>query len=318
MAGSLLAVDLGKTNCRARLRQNGRTTEAAGSGTPGLAGPGGAARAEAAILAVALPLLRQAGLAELDQAGVAAAGTLAAPEAAQALAAQLCDSLPAQRVMLCSDATAAHAGALSGGPGVVLAIGTGVVAIAVAADGAVRRADGWGCWLGDEGGGAWLGLHGLRAAVRHLDGRGPATMLRQAAEARFGPLASLAAEFEGHANPARLAASFAPDVAEAARAGDAVAKALMEQAALALATTAGAAAAPSDDPCDLAIVGGLAELGPALMDKLVAALPLRLRRRAPSGSPLDGAALLASEGVTIHEPAVYRAARGMKPCVCSI
>ena len=311
MAGSLLALDLGKTSCRARLLVNGQTAEAAGPGAPGLAGPGGAARAEAAILAVALPLLRQAGLAELDRAGVAAAGALAAPAAAHELASRLCDSLPARGVMVCSDATAAHAGALSGRLGVVLAIGTGVVAVAVAADGSVHRTDGWGSWLGDEGGGAWLGVQGLRAALRHYDGSGPATLLRTAAEARFGRLATLAAKMEGHASPARLAASFAPDVADAARAGDAVAGALIGRAALALAGTASAAAArlPGNDPCDLAITGGLVKLGPALIDPLVAALPARVRHRTPHGGPLDGAALLGRNSLTVHEQAVQRAER---------
>ncbi len=283
-------------------------SEDTGPGAPGLAGSG-AARAEAAILAVALPLLRRAGLAGLDQAGVAAAGALAAPAAAKELASRLCESLPARRVMVCSDATAAHAGALSGRPGVVLAIGTGVVAVAVGADGAVHRADGWGSWLGDEGGGAWLGLQGLRAALRHADGSGPATRLREAAEARFGPLPALVAEIERHASPARMAASFAPDVVEAARAGDAVAGALLRQATMALVGTARAAAArlPGDDPCDLAITGGLVGLGPLLMEPLVAALPARLRLRAPDGTPLDGATLLTRDGTTIHEPSLHRA-----------
>ncbi len=310
MAGSIFAVDLGKTSCRVRLLQDGRMSEDAGPGAPGLAGVAGAARAEAAILAVALPLLRRAGVAGLDQAGVAAAGALAAPAAAKELASRLCDSLPARRVMVCSDATAAHAGALSGRPGVVLAIGTGVVAVAVGADGIMHRADGWGSWLGDEGSGAWLGIQGLRAALRHADGSGPATRLREAAEARFGPLPTLVAEIEGHASPAGMAARFAPDVAEAARAGDAVAGALMRQAARALAGTAAAAAArlPGNGPCDLAITGGLVELGPLLMDPLMAALPPRLRHRTPDGTPLDGAALLTRNGTTIHEPALHRAA----------
>ena len=308
---SLLAVDLGKTKCRVRLCQDGGTVESVGPGAPGLAGPGGAAQAEAAILAVALPLLRAAGLARVERLGVAAAGSLAAPAAAKQLAARLRDRFPAGDAMVCSDATAAHAGALAGRPGVVLAIGTGAVAVAVGTDGTAHRADGWGPWLGDKGGGAWLGLHGLRAALRHHDGSGPATLLRAAAEARFGSLPALAATIEAHANPARLAASFAPDVAAMSSAGDAVATALLGRAAAALAATAGAAAArlPDRDASDLAITGGLVALGPALMDALVAALPARLRHRAAEGGPLDGAALLASDVTTVHEPAVHRTGR---------
>ena len=68
----------------------------------------------------------------------------------------------------------------------MLIVGTGVVALAVGADGALRTADGWGPLLGDEGGGAWIATTGLRAALRALEGRGPATELADAARARFG------------------------------------------------------------------------------------------------------------------------------------
>ncbi len=296
---TVLAADLGKTNCRVRYRG----AEANGLGAPGLAGPGGAARAEAAILAVALPLLRQAGVADLDRAGIAAAGALAAPGAGQELASRLCQSLPARRVMVCSDATAAHSGALSGRPGVVLAVGTGAVALAVGPDGVMHRADGWGSWLGDEGGGSWLGLQGLRAALRHYDGRGPATLLGAVAEARFGPLPGLPALLEGDTGPARLAASFAPVVIEAAEAGDAVAAALVQRAVLALAEAIEAAAARlPGGPIECAVTGGL---GPLLMPLL----PERLRCVAAEGSPLDGAALLAGGAAALHEPALHRVER---------
>ena len=115
---------------------------------------------------------------------------------------------------------------------------------------------------------------------------------------------------EGHANPARLAASFAPDVAAAARAGDTIAIALVGDAAGMLAATACAAAAhlPSEG-CDLAVTGGLAALGPILTDALQAALPPRLRHCPAEGTPLDGAELLARETTTVHEHAVHRAER---------
>lgn len=308
MADSLLALDLGKTSCRARLLQDGLITEVTGPGAHGLAGPGGVALAEAAILAVALPLLRAAGLPGVATVAVAAAGALSAPVAAQDLATRLCDSVPARHAMVCSDATAAHAGALSGRPGVVLAIGTGAVAVAIGADGVMHRADGWGTRLGDEGSGAWIGLQGLRAALRHHDRRGAATLLHAAAKSWFGPLAGLPALIEGDPAPARLAAGFAPDVARAAEADDPEAIAIIANAASALAITAAAAAAPllSAPPHDLAITGGLILLGPVLMDRLLAALPPYLRLVPAEGTPLDGVVLLA-DAATLHEPAIHRA-----------
>ena len=71
----ILAIDLGKTSCRAAAR--GRRSE--GPGAPGLAAPGGMRAAEAAILAVAREFDPP------DEVIVGAAGALAAPDAARAL-----------------------------------------------------------------------------------------------------------------------------------------------------------------------------------------------------------------------------------------
>lgn len=268
----ILAVDLGKTSCRASAR--GRTV--VGAGAPGLTTPGGVRAAESAILAVA----RQ--LAPVDEVIVGAAGALAAPTAARALGTALLASMPTTRVAVTSDAVLAHAGALNGQPGVVLVVGTGVVALAIGADGALRTADGWGPWLGDEGGGAWIGAAGLRAALRANDSRGPATTLLDAARARFGAPQSWPAQF----NDAAALGSFAPDVLGAH--DDAVARAIVHAAAEALAATARAA---GKGP--VAMVGGLAE-AQALREGLDL-LPV-------AGDALDGALRLGS----IHEPHVIR------------
>ena len=282
----VLTLDLGRSRCRAALWDGAARRTAEGAGAPGLASPGGAEAALSAILAVAGPLLGGAGVATVA-AGVA--GALSAPSAAAALARQLCAALPARRAVVGSDAAAAHAGALGGGPGVVLSVGTGAVALALGGDGTHRRVDGAGPWLGDEGGGAWLGLRGLRAALRASEGRGPPTRL-QGAAARFGPPSGLAALMEGDADPARLAASFAPDVATAAADGDAVAAALMHRAVLALAATIRAAAAGLPRPVPAAVVGGLAGvLGPTVQAALAAE---GFTFATAPGSALDGARLL--------------------------
>nr|WP_232001810.1 N-acetylmuramic acid 6-phosphate etherase [Mycobacterium sp. 852014-52450_SCH5900713] len=268
----ILAVDLGKTSCRASAC--GRRAE--GPGAPGLAAPGGVRAAEAAILNVA----RQFGA--VDEVIVGAAGAEAAPDAARALGDALLTSLRAERVAVTSDAVTAHAGALNGQPGVVLIAGTGVVALAIDAEGRWRRADGWGPWLGDEGGGAWIGAAGLRAALRAHDGRGPSTTLLDAARARFGAPRTWPAQLTG----AAALASFAPDVLAAQ--GDAAALAIVGAAAEALAATARAA---GDFP--VAMVGGLAGYK-ALREKLDLVPAV--------GDALDGALRL---GV-IHEPQVIR------------
>jgi N-acetylmuramic acid 6-phosphate etherase len=268
----ILAVDLGKTSCRAC--GGGRRAE--GPGAPGLAAPGGVRAAEAAILAVA----RDFGT--VDEVIVGAAGALSAPGAARALGEALLASLRVKRVAVTSDAVIAHAGALGGGPGVVLIAGTGVVALAIDADGALRTADGWGPWLGDEGGGAWIGAAGLRAALRAHDGRGPSTALLDAARARFGAPKTWPAQL----TDAAALASFTPDVLAAE--GDAEASAIVGAAAESLAATARAAGGGP-----VAMVGGLAG---------VEALRQRLDLIPAAGDALDGALRLGA----IHEPHVIR------------
>src|SRR5947209_8823352 len=268
----ILAIDLGKTSCRAAA--GGRRAE--GAGAPGLATPGGVRAAEAAILAVA----RDFG--PVDEVILGAAGALAAPDAARALGEALLASLPAQRVAVTSDAVIAHAGALGGEPGVVLIAGTGVVALAIDADGALRTADGWGPWLGDEGGGAWIGAAGLRAALCAHDGRGPSTTLLDAARAHFGAPKTWPAQL----TDAAAIASFAPAVLAAE--DDAEALAIVRSAAESLAATARAA---GDGP--VAMVGGLAGM---------AALRKRLNLIPAAGDALDGAQRLGA----IHEPHVIR------------
>jgi N-acetylmuramic acid 6-phosphate etherase len=268
----ILAVDLGKTSCRAAAGD----FRAEGAGAPGLAAPGGGRAAEAAILAVA----RDFGL--VDEVIVGAAGALAAPDAARALGNALLKSLRAQRVTVTSDAVIAHAGALNGEPGVVLIAGTGVVALAIDTNGALRTADGWGLWLGDEGGGAWIGAAGLCAALRSHDGRGPSTTLLDAARARFGAPETWPAQLAD----ARALASFAPDVLAAK--SDPAALEIVSAAAESLAATARAA---GHGP--VAMVGGLAG---------VEALCAQLDLIPAAGDALDGALRLGA----IHEPYVIR------------
>src|SRR6202000_3109100 len=74
----ILAVDLGKTSCRAAAA--GRRVE--GAGAPGRAPPAGVRAPEAAILAVAQ---RLGPANEIDELIVGAAGALTAPDAARAL-----------------------------------------------------------------------------------------------------------------------------------------------------------------------------------------------------------------------------------------
>ncbi|WP_318216058.1 N-acetylglucosamine kinase [Streptomyces sp. SCL15-6] len=313
---SAVAVDLGKTGCRAVLWDDTGPVQEAHDvpGAPGLATRDGVAAARAAVCAAVLPLLERRPAPRPAALCVGAAGAASAPEASRALAERLLTDLPVPRVAVTSDAVTGHAGALGGQPGVVLAIGTGSVAVGIGADGVFARVDGWGPWLGDEGSGAWIGAAGLRAALRAHDGRGPATALLDAAVERFGAPDRLPVAVDRDGNPARTTASFSPEVARAAAAGDDVAAGIVRRAAAALGETVLTAARRTGgaDALPVALTGGLTGLGAVLLGPLRASLadaPLPLRPQDPLGDPLDGARLLALNPSLPHEPHVVRAGR---------
>ena len=70
--------------------------------------------------------------------------------------------------------------------GVGVVCGTGLNCAAVSPDGRTVRYPAMGEISGDGGGGDWLGLHALRAAIRGRDRRGPRTVLEQRVPAHFG------------------------------------------------------------------------------------------------------------------------------------
>ncbi|MFX0577964.1 N-acetylglucosamine kinase [Nocardia nepalensis] len=302
MTSHVLAIDLGKTGCRGSLRLDGtQTGYAEAPGATGLAHAAGVAEAERAIRAVIdqiTPIPTTFTLA------VGAAGAASAPDAAAFLARRLAEF--AGSVAVTSDAVTAHAGALGGSPGVVLAIGTGAVATAVDAAGRFTRVDGWGPQLGDEGSGGWIGLEGLRAALRSHDGRGPHTVLAEKVGEHFGiDLDALPKYLGEQDNPASVAASFAPVVAAAV---DDIATAIMATAARALGRTVLAAIERSGihPPVPYAITGGLTKLGAPLLDPLDRQIAHAIDRREPLGDPIDGAALLALDPATALEALVTR------------
>jgi N-acetylglucosamine kinase-like BadF-type ATPase len=113
---------------------------------------------------------------------------------------------------------------------IALICGTGSFAWGRDAQGNTARAGGWGPALGDEGSGYWIGLIGLRAVLRAVDGRGPATSLTQslAGLLEMSDWSELPARFRTFSRE-RLAA-LAPHVIAAAQARDAVARALLHEA----------------------------------------------------------------------------------------
>lgn len=313
--GVVLAVDVGKTGCRAAVWTAGslephETCEA--HGAPGLAQPDGVPLTEKAVLTAGRAALDRAGVRIPDAVCVGAAGAATSPSAARELAQRLLTTLAAGEVAVTSDAITSHAGAVGGAPGIVLAAGTGTVAVGLGHDGTFARVDGWGPWLGDEGSGSWIGRAGLRAVLRAHDGRGPATLLQEAATQLHGPLDGLPGALDQGGNTARATAAFAPTVAKAASTGDEVSIGILREAAIAWGETVVAVARRigGTSPLCVAVTGGLVHLGDALLpefDAFLAGSGYELPRVQPSGGSLDGARLLASRRDAPQEPFVVRA-----------
>jgi N-acetylglucosamine kinase-like BadF-type ATPase len=140
------------------------------------------------------------------------------------------------------DGFIALVGATGAAPGVVTIAGTGSLAFGRNADGRTARAGGWGFVFGDEGGGFDLVRQAVRAALRFEEGWGPATALRDALIEATGAHdandvlhLSYTTEF-----PRDRVASLAKLVDEVARAGDGVARDILNGAAQSLATIASA------------------------------------------------------------------------------
>lgn len=321
----VLAFDVGRTACRA-VRVLAAATPGVGpllgapvvvQAGPSIAEPGG-------LDAVLTALATAAG--QLEPHGepvvtvcVGLAGLGDDPSLRQALADRVALAHPHANVLVTGDVVTAHAGALAGGPGVVLAAGTGAVALGVTtSDGDAERAggpgpcsvrvDGWGWMVGDDGSGFAIGRAGLAAALRAYDGRGPATRLLDLAEERFGEIGGLALLLHRQDRPVAVVASFATSVSTAADGGDPTACAIRDDAARALATTAAAAvnrlvAVGAPMPVPVAWTGGLtrdmALFGASFHTTLCTLAPAAKPVEA-AGEPLDGAARLAAGAAGLH------------------
>ncbi|MFK3979397.1 BadF/BadG/BcrA/BcrD ATPase family protein [Micromonospora sp. NPDC050397] len=122
------------------------------------------------------------------------------------------------------------------GTGVAVVCGTGSGFLGADHRGRTRRVGGCEYLGSDEGSAFDLGWRGLRAAVRAADGRGPATGLVAALEARAGrQVTELARELAGEPFPKQRLARLAPVVCRAWLGGDTVATGLVEAAVAELA-----------------------------------------------------------------------------------
>ena len=154
-------------------------------------------------------------------AGAGAAGRSAAVHAATE-AWRTCGLAGAPSVV--TDITVAFAAGTNAPTGVVVFSGTGAGAAVVDHGKIVRRADGYGWLVGDEGSAVWLGREAVRAALNAHDGRGAPTILAESVpQALFGhPVRTLTRELTTVAagpQPRTAEVAHLPSTAERPRPG---------------------------------------------------------------------------------------------------
>lgn len=229
MTRVLIGVDVGGTKTAAAVMRGGEIVGRADG--PGAAIRPGRALASAATIAETVRrALSTAGVLQGDVLVVGAAGAGRATEARELQQALRGEGV-AQTVVVTTDIAIALEGALGSNAGIVLAAGTGSIAIARDGNGASFRAGGYGWQMGDEGSGYAIGRAALGAVGRAVDGRGAETtlstrVLEATRSADFDELVRWTAT----AGPAEVAA-LAPHVLAAAADGDPTARAILHYAA---------------------------------------------------------------------------------------
>lgn len=285
----LLGVDAGQTGIRVRWTGDGPPVEA---GYPGIL--------------TDRPLMPQlAGVVRSFLAGHDVAPTrvgvgssgLITPEASELRG--LLEGTGITDVAVAHDATTSYLGALGDRPGAVIAVGTGVVTLAVG-PATVARVDGWGYLIGDAGSAFWIGRRGMEAALRAFDGRGEATVLLDRMRELFPDPAAAYVELQSDERKVSRIASFARTVDAAAAAGDHVAEGIVEAAAAELSESvlAGLRRVELMDAGTPAVCAlGKVLSSVAIRERFVGYLRLHwpeLELLPPAGTALDGAALAAT------------------------
>lgn len=147
----------------------------------------------------------------------------------QALAAA---SIQAAELLLENDGMMTLAGAAGGGNGLLIIAGTGSIACGITQDGRKTRVGGWGCRVGDEGSGYFIGTQALTHILRAYDGREPQSGLSEAVlqANRLDNVEELFAWIYSPAFSPDAVGALAPIVCRLAEAGDWKALMIVEQA----------------------------------------------------------------------------------------
>lgn len=220
--------------------------------------------------AMAHEIAAQAGGITALHAGVTGLGGKAIPDAQKILAAAF-GSAP-EHVTATDDMELAFRARFAPGEGHLISAGTGSVGLHIARDGTHIRVGGRGTLIDDGGAGAWIALRALDIVHRQIDETGTTGLLGQTLFTAIGGADWDTVRAYVYAGDRGRIGALAPAVAQAAQAGDADARALLDRAILELARLAKALLARGGTlPVDF--VGGVLTLDPSIKPGLTAALP---------------------------------------------
>jgi N-acetylglucosamine kinase-like BadF-type ATPase len=254
-------------------------------------------------LSVALHLVGEAlGTAGLRPVSITAGITGYGSQATDAVKALVGDrfGVSADAIVLVDDIVLAYMAQFEPGEGHLVSAGTGSIGVHVAASGQTIRVGGRGILIDDGGAGSWIALRALDRVYRTYDLHGS-----------FGPVAGLAdslfamiggqewhdvRQFVYGGDRGRIG-TLAVAVAQAAKAGDTTALAILGEAGAELAQLGAALLARAGDH-PIRFVGGVLDLHPVIFAEIGACLPGRAVSRAAGDAALAGAQLQ-----TGHRPA---------------
>jgi len=223
----ILGIDGGGTRTRASILSGERLLAHAESGSIKRLRVGAEA-AEEHLRALLKEVYAQAGVAGVQAASVGVASA-SMPGITEWITTVFND-FGVERSEVVGDEVIALDAAFKGGPGILQIAGTGSNTIGRAPDGSRESAGGWSSRLGDEGSGYWIGLHGVRWALRALDREEPTQILKKVGEIWATPQMNDLVNV-GNSTPGPDFAALAPAIGELAQAGDPVAIEVLRQAA---------------------------------------------------------------------------------------
>lgn len=223
-----------------------------------------------------------------------------------------------------NDVVGAWAGATDVNPGVVAIAGTGSTALGMNARGAFCRVGGWDYLLGDDGSAYAIGLEGIRAAIRALDGEDDArapTRLALEVRAAYGveDAAALRRRWDSGQLGKREIAAFAAHVGHSALDwADVIARQILNRAAERLAESVHTTCrrlAMGDEAVPVYTIGGVFT-SPVVMDtfrlRLTARMP-NVTFGEPKQPPAIGAALLARQRLDDGDLGSWTLGTGRRP-----